>query len=63
MANSKKTDYLLVLIGCFVAIYAQVDAQQNVFVLVIGIVILMFGLYKISVTIPPKKNKDEDSDF
>jgi hypothetical protein len=63
MKYSKKIDYLLVLIGCIVAIYAQVDEQQNVFILGVGIVLLMFGLFKISLTITSKKNKNEDSNI
>ncbi len=63
MINSKIRDYVLILIGCVVAIYAQAGEQQNVFVLILGIALLMYGLFKISVTIPSKKNKDEDSDI
>lgn len=63
MKYSKKLDYLLVLIGCIVTIYAQFDEQKNVFILVVGIVLLMYGLFKISLTITPKKNKNEDSNI
>ncbi|MDB9961450.1 hypothetical protein OAD62_05070 [Oceanihabitans sp.] len=61
MKYSKKIDYLLVVIGCFVAIYARAEEEQNLFVLVLGIVTLMYGLFRISSTIPHKKNKDNDS--
>ena len=61
MKYSKKIDYLLALIGCIVALYAQTGVRQNVFLLVLGIVILMYGLFKISLTITPKKDKNEDS--
>jgi len=63
MKYSIKFDYLIVLVGCIVAIYAQAGEQQNVFILLLGIILLMYGLFKISATIPNKKNKDEDSDI
>lgn len=51
---------MLILIGCVVAIYAQADEEQNTFILVIGIVVLMLGLYRVYSTIPDKKNDDEE---
>lgn len=63
MIYSKKIDYAFVLIGCVVAIYSQAGSQQNIFILIIGIVLLMYGLFKISATIPNKKNKDDDSNI
>ncbi len=60
MNFSKKIDYALVLIGCIVAIYAQAEADQNVFLLILGIVFLMYGLFRISSTIPSKKDKDNE---
>lgn len=63
MINSKKISYILILIGCVVAIYAQASKEQNVTVLVLGIVLLMFGLFKISVSIPSKRNNDEDANI
>jgi Ca2+/H+ antiporter len=61
MKYSKKIDYLFIVIGCFVAIYAQAEEEQNQLILVLGIVLLMYGLFRISSTIPHKKNKDNDS--
>lgn len=63
MKNSKKIDYLLVLIGCIIAIYAQAEVEQNTVILVFGIVILMYGLFRISSTIPYKKNKDDSTNI
>lgn len=63
MKNSKKIDYLLVLIGCIIAIYAQAEVEQNTVILVFGIVILMYGLFRISSTIPHKKNKDDSTNI
>lgn len=51
--------YLLILIGGAVAIYANADEQQNLIVLILGIIILMLGIYRLSSTI---KSKTEDED-
>ena len=63
MKYSPTLAYILIVIGCTVVIYAQSGVGQNVIVLVIGIVLLMYGLFKTSVTIPNKKNIDEESDI
>ncbi|WP_452233118.1 hypothetical protein [Lacinutrix sp. MEBiC02595] len=63
MFLSKYLSYILILIGCFVAIYAQAEAQQNTLVLVLGIVLLMFGLYRVYSTIPNKKEEEEKDEF
>jgi len=63
MKYSKKINYLIIVSGCAVSIYARAEEEQNLFVLILGIVILMFGLYRISSTIPHKKNKNEENNF
>ena len=63
MFSSKYLSYILILIGCCVAIYAQAEAQQNTLVLVLGIVLLMFGLYRVYSTIPHKKEEEEKDEF
>lgn len=60
MKFSKQINYLLIIIGCFVAIYAQAGEEQDVVVLILGIIILMFGLFRISSSIPSKNNTDND---
>ena len=45
------------------AIYAQADEQQNTTVLIIGIVLLMFGVYRISSNIPSKFDTNENDDI
>ena len=65
MKIHKFFNYFLILIGCIVAIYAQAEEKQNVAVLITGIVLLMFGVYRISKTIPSKydrENNDQDFD-
>ncbi|MDO6597512.1 hypothetical protein Q4512_11345 [Oceanihabitans sp. 2_MG-2023] len=60
---TKKYDYLLVVIGCIVAIYASAESKQNTLILVVGIVVLMFGLFRISRTIPNKKKEEENENI
>lgn len=58
-------NYLLIIIGCIIAIYAQAEEEQNVIILVVGIVLLMLGIYRISRTIPSKfdsENNNQDID-
>lgn len=52
-------NYLLIFIGSMVAIYAQAGVKQDVVVLILGIIILMFGLYRISSTLSSKKKSKE----
>lgn len=60
--NLKKAfNYILIVIGGFIAIYAQFDEQQNVLILIIGIVVLMAGIYRISRHIPSKFDRDEEN--
>ncbi|RAJ16331.1 hypothetical protein [Olleya aquimaris] len=50
--------YIFILIGAGIAIYANANEEQNLLVLIIGIVILMFGVFKLQATIPSKKEKE-----
>lgn len=44
----KSINYLFILIGGLVALYAQAGETQNQYLLIGGIVMLMIGLYRIS---------------
>ncbi|MEM5564913.1 hypothetical protein WNY78_07345 [Psychroserpens sp. AS72] len=57
---SRKISYILIIIGGFIAIYAQAKADQNQFILIAGIVILMLGVYSISRNIPSKKDQEDE---
>ncbi|WP_417855507.1 hypothetical protein [Xanthomarina gelatinilytica] len=59
MKYSTYLNYLLIFIGSMVAIYAQAGVKQDVVVLILGIIILMFGLYRISSTLSSKKQSKE----
>jgi len=56
--KNKYIYYLSVVIGGAIAIYANASEQQNTLILILGIVFLMFGIFKIQSTIPSKKEKE-----
>ena len=58
---SRIISYILIIIGAFVAIYAQAGEHQNQYVLIGGIVLLMMGIYRISRNVPSKKDQDENN--
>lgn len=56
----KNFNYLLIIIGAAVAIYSKAGSEQNQYILIGGIIILMLGIYRISRTIPSKHNDDDE---
>jgi hypothetical membrane protein len=58
---SRIINYFLILIGAFVAIYAQAEEDQNQYILIGGIMVLMIGVYRISRNIPSKQNQEENN--
>lgn len=58
----KYLNYFLILIGAAVAIYSDAGEEQNQYILIGGIMLLMIGIYRISKTIPSKKDKEDASD-
>jgi uncharacterized membrane protein YfcA len=58
---SRSFSYILILIGAFIAIYAQAGEDQNQLILIFGIVVLMLGIYRVSRTIPSKKNDNQNN--
>jgi len=54
----KYLNYLLIVIGAIIAMYANVNSGQNQYILIIGIVFLMMGIYRVSKTIPSKNEKE-----
>lgn len=60
MNLKKSISYLFVIIGAIVAIYAEAGESQNVYILIGGIVLLMFGLYLLSTGIQPRKDENHE---
>jgi len=58
MFKSPKKYYFLIVIGAVVAIYANANEEQNILILIVGIIVLMFGLFKVQATIPSKREKE-----
>ena len=54
----KYLNYILILVGAVVAMYAKVGTEQNQYLLMVGIVFLMMGVYRISKLVPSKRDKD-----
>ena len=46
--NTKFLTYVLILVGAAFIIYDQLSAVENTYALVIGLILLMFGLYRLS---------------
>lgn len=47
------------MIGAIVAIYAKTGTEQNEYILIGGIAILMLGIYRVSKQIPSKTDNDD----
>jgi len=51
---------ILILTGGLIALYAQAEENQNVYILIGGIVMLMTGLYRLSRGISSKRMEDDN---
>ena len=59
---SRLINLLLIIIGGIVAVYAKAGAEQNQYILIAGIMILMIGVYRISKRIPSKNDQEAPTD-
>lgn len=57
---SKSINYVLILVGGLVALYAQAGETQNQYLLIGGVVVLMMGLYRISRNLSSKSESSDD---
>jgi hypothetical protein len=48
------------VVAIIIALYEQVSAEKNVYVMVIAIVIFMMGMMQLSAKIPSKNQDKED---
>ncbi len=62
MNFSRLFNVLLIVLGAIVAVYAKAGAEQNVYILIAGIVLLMLGVYRISRNIPSKNDQETHTD-
>ena len=60
MNFSRLINVILIILGAIVAVYAKAGAEQNVYILIAGIVLLMLGVYRISRNIPSKNDQEMD---
>jgi hypothetical protein len=63
MTSSRFINLICIIGGGLVAFYAQAEAQQNIYLLMAGMVVLMFGIYRISRNIQSKFDKQEEETF
>ena len=56
---SRIINIILIVIGAAVAIYAEAGEDQNLYILIGGLFVLMIGLYRLSRQIPDKKQEDD----
>ncbi|MFD1063749.1 hypothetical protein ACFQ1Q_10875 [Winogradskyella litorisediminis] len=62
MKLSRFINILCIVTGGAIAIYSQAEKQQNEYLLIGGIVLLMFGLYRLSRNVPSKfENREEET--
>ena len=55
----RNINLILIVIGGGIAIYAEAGEQQNVYILISGLLVLMIGLYRFSKQIPDKEPIDK----
>ena len=58
---SRLINIILILAGGIIAIYSQAEENQNIYILIAGIVMLMTGLYRLSRNISGVDNDLDDS--
>lgn len=58
----KKIFLLIMVLAIAVGIYEQAQDQPNVFRLIAAMVLLMFGLMKLSEKIPSKESENDNTD-
>jgi hypothetical protein len=63
MNLSRLLNIICIILGGSVAIYAQAEEQQNTYLLIGGIVLLMLGVYRTSRNIPSKFENQEEESF
>ncbi len=60
MPSSRTINFILILVGGIIALYANSEEDQNMYILLAGIMVLMVGLYRLSRGIPSKTDDSEN---
>ena len=60
MLKSRRFNFILIFVGGIIALYANAEEQQEMYILLIGIMILMFGLYRLSRGISSKIENSQE---
>ena len=63
MNISRLINFICIVAGGLVALYAQAQEEQNTYLLMGGLVLLMFGIYRTSRNIPSKSDKQEEETY
>lgn len=58
----KKFIIPIMVVAILVALYEQLNAEKNVYVMVIAIAVFMFGMMQLS-SKTPSKNQDKEEDY
>ena len=61
MNLSRTLNFLCILVGGLVAFYAQAQQNQNTYILIGGIALLIFGVYRTSRNIPSKLDNEDET--
>lgn len=61
MNISRTINFICIVVGGLIAFYAQAQQEQNSYILIGGIVLLVLGIYRTSRNIPSKHDKPEES--
>jgi len=59
---NRTINVILIILGGIVALYAQAQEKQNSVILILGIVILMIGVYRTSRHIPSKTYEEDQQE-
>ncbi len=62
MKLSRTINYICIIAGGLLALYAQSEAEQNTYLLLAGLVLLVFGIYRTSSRIPSKYENEAQND-
>jgi hypothetical protein len=53
---------LIMLLASSVALYEQVSAEKNIYIMIIAIVVFMYGMMQLSAKTPSKNQDKEEED-